>query len=539
MPKDTKYIFVLGSVLSGLGKGIVTSAIGKAFQVRNKEIAILKIDPYLNIDAGTMSPFEHGEVFVTDDGGELDEDFGHYERFLGKPMSRTQNITSGQIYYSVIEKERRGEYLGKTVQVVPHIIDEILLRIEGIVNEAQPEIMIIEVGGTIGDIESQHFLEAIRQLHRDKPEEDSLIVLVTYVPFPEHLEEHKTKPTQHAVRELRALGIAPNVIITRSSVALDPKTLKKIAFFCDVHENSVLDLPDVPSVFEVPQLLDQQGLMNIMIKYLQLDLGMPNWTEIENLTERLGNLKGKLVIGVPGKYTDLTDSYISVNEALKHAAWKHSWDIELKHYPTEEFEEDVESLKQLDEVDGILVPGGFGDRGTQGKILAIQYARENKIPFLGICLGFQLAVVEYARNVKDLEGAHSTEMDPEPPHPVVDLQESQKGIDDKGGTMRLGSYPIDIKEGTMIHGLYGESKIHERHRHRYEINANYFNRLEDDNLQFTGFYSQLAETLELRDHPFFVGVQFHPEFKSSPWKPSPAYQGLINAAIKIREAKED
>ena len=378
----------------------MTSAIGKAFQVRNKDISVLKIDPYLNIDAGTMSPIEHGEVFVTDDGGELDEDFGHYERFLGRSMSRNQNITSGQIYYSVISKERKGEYLGKTVQVVPHIIDEILHRINSLVQQKESEIMIVEVGGTIGDIESRHFLEAIRQLNRNIPEEDSLFVLLTYVPFPNHLQEHKTKPTQMAVRELRALGITPDIIITRSSKSLDKKTLNKIAFFADVPESAVLDIPDVSSVFEVPQILDNQGLMNLMIKYLQLDLGMPNWSKINTLLNNLSSLKDKIIIGIPGKYTDLVDSYISVNEALKHAAWVHQYDIELKHIPTELLEESIDNLKLLEDLDGILVPGGFGDRGTEGKILAIKYARENDIPFLGICLGFQLAVVEYARNVK-------------------------------------------------------------------------------------------------------------------------------------------
>ena len=321
-----------------------------------------------------MSPIEHGEVFVTDDGGELDEDFGHYERFLGRPMSRNQNITSGQLYYSEISKERKGEYLGKTVQVVPHIIDEILHRIDSLVQQKESEIMIVEVGGTIGDIESRHFLEAIRQLNRNIPEEDSLFVLLTYVPFPNHLQEHKTKPTQMAVRELRALGITPDVIITRSSKSLDKKTLNKIAFFADVPESAVLDIPDVSSVFEVPQILDNQGLMNLMIKYLQLDLGMPDWSKINTLLNNLSSLKDKIIIGIPGKYTDLVDSYISVNEALKHAAWVHQYDIELKHIPTELLEESIDNLKLLEDLDGILVPGGFGDRGTEGKILAIKYA---------------------------------------------------------------------------------------------------------------------------------------------------------------------
>ncbi|MDH5401928.1 MAG: CTP synthase [Candidatus Heimdallarchaeota archaeon] len=532
MPKNTKYIFVLGSVLSGLGKGIVTSAIAKNFQVRNKKATIVKIDPYLNIDAGTMNPMEHGETFVTDDGGELDEDFGHYERFLGEPMSRKQNITTGQIYYSVIQKERRGEYLGKTVQVVPHVIDEILLRFKEIEETSKSDIMMVEVGGTIGDIESQPFLEAIRQLHMNIPEENSLFVLVTYVPYPRHISEHKTKPTQHSVRELRASGLVPDLIICRSEVPIDTKTLQKIAFFCDVEREAVLDLPDLSSVFEAPQLLDSQEISHLLSKKLQLSLDTPDWSSLESLLNQHKKINGKLIIGIPGKYTDLVDSYISVNEALKHAALKFGWNVELRHYATEDFESNPENIAKLNEVDGILVPGGFGDRGTEGKIAAIQYSRRENIPFLGICLGFQLAVVEYARNVIGLAGASSTEISESTPYPVVCLQEEQKDIKNKGGTMRLGSYPITLKEGTKIAELYGSLEINERHRHRYEINENYFNQLQDGNLIFTGFYSHLLETLELSNHSYFMGVQYHPEFKSTPWKPSPPYEGLIKAAIQ-------
>jgi len=530
MPRS-KYIFVLGSVLSGLGKGIVTSAIGKNLQLRNKSIELVKIDPYLNIDAGTMSPFEHGETFVTDDGGELDEDFGHYERFLTTTMSRNQNITTGQIYFSVIQKERNGEFLGKTVQVVPHVIDEILLRLLEIESQSTPDFMLVEVGGTIGDIESQPFLEAIRQLRRELPESDTLIALVTYVPFPHHLEEHKTKPTQHAVRELRASGLRPNIIICRSEKTMDVKTLSKIAFFCDVRENAVLDLPDLDSVFKVPKFLHDQGIVDLIEKILQTRFENPNWRDLEQVIHRMENTKGKVIIGVPGKYTDLTDSYISVNEALKHAGWMEGCDVELRHIATEDLEQDPNNLELLSEVDGILVPGGFGDRGTEGKIISIRYARENKIPFLGICLGFQLAVVEYARNVIGLSQAHSTEMNEDTPHPVVCLQPDQFEIEAKGGTMRLGSFDIKLNSGTQISNLYGNVKIQERHRHRYEINPEYFERLEDGNLLFSGFYNDLAETLELGNHPYFIGVQYHPEFKSNPWKPTPTYLGLIKAAI--------
>ncbi|OLS29125.1 MAG: CTP synthase [Candidatus Heimdallarchaeota archaeon LC_2] len=538
MPKSSKYIFVLGSVLSGLGKGIVTSAIGKNLQVRGKSIAVVKIDPYLNIDAGTMSPFEHGETYVTDDGGELDEDFGHYERFLGISMSRRQNITTGQIYYSVIQKERKGEYLGKTVQVVPHITDEILFRLKELETEFDPDFMIIEVGGTIGDIEGQPFLEAIRQLHYSLPDTDTMLVLVTYVPYPKHLSEHKTKPSQHSVRDLRASGLVPDVIVCRSEKPVSINTLSKIAFFGDVPENAVLDLPDLSTVFKAPEELDRQGISDIIEKNLQVRFNKPNWKDVKAIINKIERAANKLIIGIPGKYTDLTDSYISVNEALKHAAWDEGWQIEFKHIATEELETDSTKISILEDVDAILVPGGFGDRGTEGKIQSIKYARENKIPFLGVCLGFQLAIVEYARNVIGLNNAHSTEMRPETPHPVVCLLEEQKAIEDKGGTMRLGSYLIKIKENTKIHSLYNATEIKERHRHRFEVNPEYFEKLQDGNLKFTGFYTDLVETLELVDHPYFLGVQYHPEFKSTPWKPVPTYLGLIQAAIKRAEERQ-
>jgi CTP synthase len=484
-----------------------------------------------------MSPFEHGETYVTDDGGELDEDFGHYERFLGTPMSRRQNITTGQIYYSVIEKERKGEFLGKTVQVVPHVTDEILLRLKTLENEFDPDFMIIEVGGTIGDIEGQPFLEAIRQLHYTLPETDTMLVLVTYVPFPKHLSEHKTKPSQHSVRDLRASGLVPNVIVCRSEHPVEVKTLAKIAFFGDVPENAVLDLPDLDTVFKAPESLDNQGITKLIENTLHVRFKDPDWTEVKKIISTIENAKKNLVIGIPGKYTDLSDSYISVNEALTHAAWHEGWNIELRHVPTEDLEKDPNNLCQLEEVDAILVPGGFGDRGTEGKILSIKFARENNVPFLGVCLGFQLAVVEYSRNVAGLESAHSTEMQENTPHPVVCMLEDQIDITEMGGTMRLGAYQINVVEGTKIHSLYGTKNISERHRHRYEINPEYFDRLQKGNLRFTSFYNDLAETLELVDHPFFLGVQFHPEFKSNPWKPVPTYLGLIQAAIKRAEER--
>ncbi len=539
MPKSPKYVFILGSVISGLGKGIVTSALGKLLQVREQNLVLAKIDPYLNIDAGTMNPIEHGEVFVTDDGGELDVDFGHYERFLGIPMTKRQNITTGQIYYSVIQKERKGEFLGKTVQVVPHITNEIILRLKELEATFSPDVMLIEVGGTIGDIESQPFMEAIRQMKRDLPRENILTILLTYVPFPPHISEHKTKPTQHSVSTLRSLGLSPDVIVCRSEISVDKKTRDKIAFFCDVPDYAVYDLPDLNSVFEVPRFLSDQSLDDFVANRLNLDLPPPHWEEIEDLVSKINATHKKLTIGIPGKYTDLIDSYISVNEALQHAALQYGWEVELKHLATEEFEEDENSVRVLDEVDGILVPGGFGDRGTEGKILAIKYARENGIPLLGICLGFQLAIVEFARHVLNLENANSTEMNENTPHPVIWLQEEQKHISDKGGTMRLGSYPIELIEDTLIHQLYSTSSINERHRHRYEMNSSYFDKFKNSSLKLTGFYNKLVESMEIEGHPYFVGTQFHPEFKSTPWNPSPPYTGLIKAAIKQNEKNRE
>ncbi len=536
--KKTRYVFILGSVLSGLGKGIVTVSIGKNLQVRGHDVQVCKIDPYLNLDAGTMNPTEHGETFVTQDGGELDVDFGHYERFLSINVSKKQNITTGQVYLNVIEKERRGDYLGQTVQVVPHVINEILRRVEEIDQNADTDVLLVEVGGTIGDIESYPFLEALRQLQRNHPEIEVCTVLLTYVPFPDHLSEHKTKPAQHSVRELRAAGIFPNIIVCRSDVSLTPKVISKIADFCDVPEHAVFDLPDLNNVFEAPQLLDNQGFGELVGKLLKLPAAQPEWTKMDKLVKyTLPNLDKKIVIGVPGKYTTLRDSYISVNEALKHAGWQMGYDVELQHINTEQFEKDEDFIKILDEVDGILVPGGFGDRGTEGKIKAIKYARENKIPFLGICLGFQLAVVEYTRNVIGIQDAHSTEMDSTTEFPIIDILPEQKNITNLGGTMRLGGYDITLTKNTTLAKLYNAIHINERHRHRYEVNPDLIEKINDGELKFTGFWNNLAETFELLGHPYFIGTQYHPEFKSTPWAPSAPYMGLIKAIIEKKNLK--
>ncbi|MCY3412966.1 MAG: CTP synthase [Candidatus Heimdallarchaeota archaeon] len=536
--KKSRYVFILGSVLSGLGKGIVTVSIGKNLQVRGHKVQVIKIDPYINLDAGLMNPLEHGETFVTEDGGELDVDFGHYERFLSIQVSKTQNITTGQVYNNVIQKERRGDYLGQTVQVVPHIINEILDRIEAIEAEEDTDVVLVEVGGTIGDIESFPFLEALRQLQRNQPDISVCTVLLTYVPFPDHLSEHKTKPAQHSVRELRASGIFPNIIVCRSDVSLDEKVMAKIANFCDVPEHAVFDLPDLGNVFEAPQILDNQGFGELVSRILELPTYPPKWDHMDEIVKyKLKNIKGKLTIGVPGKYTTIQDSYISVNEALRHAGWNEGWDVELKHINTELFEEHPEKINILDEVDGILVPGGFGDRGTEGKIQSIKYARENDIPFLGICLGFQLAVVEFTRHIIGKLDAHSTEMNPDTVFPIVDILPEQKNVKELGGTMRLGAYPIELDKSSKLYQLYNKKIIYERHRHRYEVNPEIIDQITGKDLIFTGFWNNLAESLELLNHPYFVGTQYHPEFKSTPWKPSPPYQGLIKACIERKSRK--
>jgi CTP synthase len=537
--KKSKYVFILGSVLSGLGKGIVTVSIGKNLQVRGQKVQVIKIDPYLNLDAGTMNPTEHGECFVTEDGGELDVDFGHYERFLGIEVSKSQNITTGQVYNSVIQKERKGDYLGQTVQVVPHIIDEIISRIQKIEQDSKSDVMLIEVGGTIGDIESFPFLEALRQLQRNRDDIHVCTVLLTYVPFPPHLIEHKTKPAQHSVRELRASGIFPNIIIGRSEVPLTQKVLQKIANFCDVPEHAVFDLPDLKNVLEAPQRLDQQGFGELVNRVLNLPTIPPKWNEMDLILKtRIGKIRGTIVIGVPGKYTTLFDSYISVNEALRHAGWLQGYEVELRHINTQEFEDNPEKIQILNDVDGILVPGGFGDRGTEGKIKSIQYARENNIPFLGICLGFQLAVVEFTRNVIGKKDAHSTEMNINTSYPIIDILPEQKNIVDKGGTMRLGATEIKFEGESKLKELYRQETIFERHRHRYEVNPELINEISGRNLIFTSFWNNLAESMELTDHDYFVGTQYHPEFKSTPWKPSPPYIGLINACIANLENKK-
>ncbi|HDD60070.1 MAG: CTP synthase (glutamine hydrolyzing) [Thermoplasmata archaeon] len=541
-----KYVIVTGGVLSGLGKGITTSSIGVLLKSAGLKVTAIKIDPYLNCDAGTMNPYEHGEVFVLDDGGEVDLDLGNYERFLNIDLSSEHNITTGKIYRSVIEKERVGRYLGKTVQIVPHVVDEIKNTIRRVAKKSKADVCLIEVGGTVGDIESMPFLEALRQLKREEPEGDVLFVHVTLVPVMGVVGEQKTKPTQHSVKELRSIGIQPDIIVCRSDKKIVKKVKSKISLFCDVPEEAVISAHDVSNIYEVPLLIHEQGITDYILKKLglhglEVDLGW--W---QGFVERLSSVREKVKVALVGKYTGLKDSYISYIRAFEHAGAEEGVEVELVWIDAPEddqpdFEEKVrEMYRKLENVDAILVPGGFGQRGIEGKIRAITFARERKIPFLGVCLGFQLSVIEFARGVMGLERANSTEFDPETPHPVVDLLPEQRSISQMGATMRLGRQKAIIKPGTMAYRLYRRKFVWERHRHRYEINPTYVEAIESAGFIFSGVSpdGQKMEIGEMRDHPFFMGCQFHPEFKSRPGHPSPMYVGLLKAAKKYKKERE-
>ena len=531
MAKQTKFIFVTGGVVSSLGKGLVSATIGALMENRGLRVGNMKLDPYINVDPGTMNPLQHGEVFVTDDGAETDLDLGHYERFVGTRMSRLNNLTTGQVYHTVISKERRGEYLGGTVQVIPHITDEIKGRIlrcaEGL------DLLIVEVGGTVGDIESLPFLEALRQLRIELGPQNSVSVHLTLVPYLQAAGEVKTKPTQHSVGKLREIGIQPEVLICRCDRTLDKSILHKIAMFCNVHIDAVFQSIDVDTIYQLPLLLHSQGLdeklselLNIWSRAPQLDM----WQRIAEKARKPGR---KVVIGFVGKYVKLVESYKSLNEALTHGGIANDVGVEIRHIDSEEVEV-VGPEQFLRDVDGVLVAPGFGARGTEGKIAAIRWARENKVPFFGICFGMQLAVVEFARTMCGLTGANSAEIDPETPHPVVHLMSDQQGIVDKGGTMRLGAYPCVLKEGTRAAEAYGTLQISERHRHRFEINNNYRDGLERKGMILSGLSpdGKLVEMIELPDHPYFVGCQFHPEFKSRPVAPHPLFARFIKAAAE-------
>jgi len=529
---STKYIFVTGGVVSSLGKGITAASLGQLLKSRGLKVTIQKFDPYINVDPGTMSPYQHGEVFVTDDGAETDLDLGHYERFIDVNLSKYSSVTSGKIYWSVLNKERKGEYNGRTVQVIPHITNEIKERIIRASKERDVDVVITEIGGTVGDIESLPFLEAIRQIKYDVGRENVMYIHVTLVPFLSKAGELKTKPTQHSVKELRGLGIQPDVLICRTEVPIAEDVKEKIALFCDLDPAEVIENIDASTIYEIPLMLEREGLPQLVIDHLNLkckELDLSEWNEI---VERVNNPQGKVKIALVGKYVELKDAYISVSESLNHGAIANNVEVEIKWIHAEEINEDnYEEL--LSDVDGILVPGGFGDRGVEGKIVAIKYARENKIPYLGICLGMQLAVVEFARNVAKLKDAHSSELNPETPYPVIDLMPEQKDIDALGGTMRLGLYPCKIKEGTKALEIYNDEIIYERHRHRYEFNNEYRDKLEEEGLIISGVSpdERLVEMIELKDHPWFIAVQYHPELKSRPTKAHPLFREFIKATI--------
>ncbi len=525
----TRYIFVTGGVVSSLGKGLAAASIANLLEARRFSVTIQKLDPYINVDPGTMNPFQHGEVFVTEDGAETDLDLGHYERFTTIRTSQKNNYTTGRIYNQVIERERRGDYLGGTVQVIPHITDEIKDAIRGLSDGY--EIQLVEIGGTVGDIESLPFLEAIRQFRLEVGPRRAIFVHLSFVPFIPGAGELKTKPTQHSVRELRAIGIQPDILLCRCDRPLPVEIKRKIALFCNVSEDQVIAAPDVDNIYEVPLRFACEGLDEIIAKLLDLPFRKRDLGDWERLVERATSLTGKVTIAMVGKYVSYEDSYKSLNEALRHGGFHHRLDVEVRFVEAEQLTpENV--AQQLEGVDGVLVPGGFGERGIEGMILAIRHARENRIPFFGICLGLQCAVIETARNLAGLENANSTEFDRDTPHNVIDLIPEQRKIRDLGGTMRLGAYPCRLTPGSLAHALYEQVGISERHRHRYEVNNDYLDRLREAGLKVSGVYpdADLVEIVEYEDHPWFLACQFHPEFKSRPIEPHPLFKGFIGAA---------
>jgi len=533
MPKTkTKFIFVTGGVVSSLGKGIACASIAALLENRGLRVAIQKLDPYINVDPGTMSPIQHGEVFVTQDGAETDLDLGHYERFISTRTSKINNYTTGKIYHSVIQKERRGEYLGSTVQVIPHITDEIKSCIMRASKDL--DILIVEIGGTVGDIESLPFIEAIRQFSADVGSENVLYAHLTLIPYIQASEELKSKPTQHSVQKLREIGIQPHILLCRTERDL-PKDLKnKIALFCNINQDSVFMAKDVKSIYEVPLAFHEEGLDEKVVELLNIWTRKPDLKEWRGLVNTIYSLEDKITIAVVGKYVELVDSYKSLTEALRHAGYHHKSQIELKYIDSETLEKDTANLEDVfKDCNGILVPGGFGDRGVEGKIRAIQYARENKVPFFGICLGMQLAVVEFARNVAKLENANSSEFDSNSKNPVISLMAEQKAVVNKGATMRLGTYPCTLQKDTFAFTAYEERDIDERHRHRYEFNNDYLDILRDKGLRTTGMSPDglLVEIIEIKDHPWFLGCQFHPEFQSRPMKAHPLFNHFIEASI--------
>ncbi len=537
-----KYIIVTGGVLSGLGKGITTSSIGLLLKNCGYKVTAIKIDPYLNCDAGTMNPYQHGEVFVLEDGGEVDLDLGNYERFLDISLTSEHNITTGKVYKTVIEKERHGNYLGNTVQIIPHITNEIRERIEHVASNSGAKITLIEMGGTVGDIESMPFLESARQLHALVGHQDVIFVHTTLVPVMGVVGEQKTKPTQHSVKALMSLGIQPDIIVCRSDEPLVKETKSKISLFCDIPTEAIISAYDVQNVYQVPLLLDKQGLTKYLIKRLRLRNAQPNLKKWSNFVSKANNRKKSVKIALIGKYTGLKDSYISHIKALDHSGIQLGTGVDIVWLEATDLEngKGKSISEQLSNVNGVLIPGGFGIRGSEGKIMAISFARENQIPFLGICFGFQLAVIEFCRNILNMKDAHSSELKPKTKHPVITLLPEQNSIEDMGGTMRLGNYPINIDENSFIYQIYKKTKIIERHRHRYEINPEYISLIENNDLLFPGRSpdNRRMEIAHLTSHPYFIASQFHPEFRSRPLAPAPLFYHFVSAAM-VHKKKND
>jgi CTP synthase len=540
---DTRYIFVTGGVVSALGKGIATSSLGMLLKARGLHVVLQKFDPYLNVDPGTMSPFQHGEVFVTDDGAETDLDLGHYERFLDQNLGQINNVTTGQIYDAILSRERRGEYLGRTVQVIPHVTDEIKHRVKLPALKADPDhpvdVVITEIGGTVGDIESLPFVEAIRQLRLELGSERCLFIHLTLVPWIETAGELKTKPTQHSVREMRSIGIQPDLLVCRCADGLPQDVRRKIALFCNVDEECVIDAADVESIYEVPLRLRDQDMDGIVLRKMDLAAGPVDLTNWAQIVDGIYHAERTVRIALVGKYTGLKDAYKSIIESFVHAGVSNGVRVEIDWVSAEDVADDGPAV-HLAKVDGLLIPGGFGERGTEGKIAAVRYAREEGLPFLGICLGLQMAVIEFARTELGLLRANSTEFDGDCDDPVIALMSEQEGVEDLGGTMRLGAYPCKLEEGSLAKRLYDADLIHERHRHRYEVNNNYRDRLAAAGMRFSGTSPDdlLVEIVELRDHPFFIAVQFHPELRSRPERVHPLFDGLIAAAVQRYGVRE-
>ncbi len=528
----TKYIFVTGGVVSGLGKGITAASLGRLLKARGLKVAAQKLDPYINVDPGTMSPYQHGEVFVTEDGAETDLDLGHYERFIDEDLNQYSNLTTGKVYWNVLNKERRGEYLGSTVQVIPHITNEIKDFVYRVGRTTNADVVITEIGGTIGDIESQPFIEAVRQISLEVGRENSLFIHVTLVPFLKGSEEHKSKPTQHSVKELQGMGVNPNLVVLRCDEPLEESIFKKISMFCNVKPDCVIENLTLPNLYEAPLMLEKSGFSGVVCRELGIEVPEPDLTEWTRMVDRIKERSYMVKIGLVGKYVGLHDAYLSVAEALSHAGFYENSRVEIHWIDSEKITaQNIEGL--LSDLNGILVPGGFGGRGIEGMILASGYAREHEVPYFGICLGMQIAIIEYARNIAGISDADSGEFHEQCSHKVIDFMPGQSDTVDKGGTLRLGAYPCRIKPGTTMERCYGSTLIYERHRHRYEVNNDYREVLEKNGLTLSGISpdGRLVETVELTDQPFYVGVQYHPEFKSRPNKPHPLFQGFVRAAI--------